>query len=63
MEDLILGVEPFHVLTYFIGVSVVAAGVAWKFLKKIDVIDTRGQNQNKAFVILAKHSDDETDRL
>jgi len=60
---LLLGVEPFYVLTYLIGGTVAAGGIAWKVIRLIQKIDRRGKNQNKAFVILANHSDDETDRL
>jgi len=63
MEDLILGVEPFHVLAYFMGATVAAAGVTWKVIRLIQKIDLRGVNQNKALVEMADHSDNETERL
>jgi len=61
--ELLLGVEPFYVLTYLIAASVAAAGVGWKIIKLINKIDSRGRNQNTALIEMAAHSDNETDRL
>lgn len=63
MVELLFGVEPFFVLTYLIAATAAAAGIAYKFLKKIDGIDSRGKNQNKALIEMAAHTDSETERL
>jgi len=60
---LLFGVEPFFVLTYLLGATVAAAAIAYKFLQKVDDIDNRGQNQNKALIEMAAHTDSETERL
>lgn len=61
--ELLLGVEPFYVLTYLIAASIAAAGVGWKIIKLINKIDVRGRKQNTALIEMAAHSDNETDRL
>jgi len=63
VAELLFGVEPFYVLTYLIGGSVAATGLIWKIIKTLNRVDTRGQNQNKAFSVMANHMDDETERL
>lgn len=63
MVELLFGIEPFYVLVYLIGGSIVGSGIAWKIIKILQKVDTRGLNQNKAFCIMAKHMDDETERL
>jgi len=60
---LLFGVEPFFVLTYLIAATAAAAGIAYKFLKKIDGIDLRGKKQNTALIEMAAHTDSETERL
>jgi len=60
---LLFGVEPFFVLTYLLAATVAAAAIAYKFLQKVDNIDNRGQNQNKALIEMAAHTDSETERL
>ncbi len=61
--ELLFGVEPFYVLSYLVAGSIAASGVGWKLLKLIQKIDQRGQNQNKALIIISEHQDNETDRL
>jgi len=61
--ELLFGVEPFYVLTYLVAGSVAAGGIAWKFLKMVQKIDTRGINHNKAFIVLAGHMDTDSERL
>jgi len=63
LVELLFGVEPFWVLTYLVAATVAAAGIAYKFLKKVDGIDTRGKNQNKALIEMADHTDNEGKRL
>ena len=63
MEGLLFGVEPFYILTYLVAATAAAAGIAYKVLKFLQVIDGRGKNQNKALVVMADHSDSETERL
>lgn len=60
---MLFGVEPFWVLTYLIAATGAASGVAYKFLKKVDVIDNRGKKQNTALIEMAAHTDNETKRL
>jgi len=60
---LLFGVEPFYVLAYLVGGSAGALGIAWKFFKILNKLDARGKNHNKAFIILAEHTDAETERL
>jgi len=60
---LLFGVEPFWVLTYLVAATAASAGIAYKFLKKVDGIDLRGKNQNKALIEMAAHTDNETQRL
>ena len=63
VNELLFGVEPFYILTYLIAGSIAAAGFGYKILKFLNVIDSRGQNQNKALCVMANHMDDETARL
>ncbi len=63
MVELLFGVEPFFVLTYLLGATVAAAAIAYKFLQKVDDIDNRGKNQNKALIEMADHTDNEGKRL
>ena len=63
MVELLFGIEPFYVLTYLIAGTGAAGGVAWKFLRTMQKIDTRGINHNKAFIVLAEHMDTDVERL
>ena len=63
MSELLFGVEPFYILTYLVAGSIAATGFGYKILKFLNVIDSRGKNQNKALCIMANHMDDETARL
>lgn len=61
--ELLFGVEPFYVLTYLVASTIAGAGVFYKFMKYIKRIDDRGQNQNKAFLVMAEHMDTDSERL
>ena len=63
MAELLFGVEPFYVLAYLVAGTAGAAGIAYKVLKILNKLDRRGLNHNKAFIVLAEHSDNETERL
>jgi len=63
VSELLFGIEPFYILTYLIAGTVAASGIAWKFIRMLQKIDTRGKNHNKAFCELARHADSETQRL
>ncbi len=63
MSELLFGVEPFYILTYLVAGSIAVAGFGYKILKFLNVIDSRGKNQNKALIEMADHTDTETKRL
>ncbi len=61
--DLLFGIEPFYVLTYLIGATAGGIAAVWKILKFMKRIDNRGQNQNKAIIVMADHMDIDSERL
>ena len=63
MSELLFGIEPFYILTYLIAGTIAAAGFGYRMLKFLNLIDTRGKNQNKALVEMADHADSEELRL
>jgi len=63
MEHTLFGVEPFFVLTYLVTFSLAAAGIGYKMLKFLQLIDRRGMKQNTALIEMADHTDNEGKRL